>query len=87
MEIRQDLRFQKETIAEMSKATYKKVISRDRIDFQFGSSSLHGNLLHRSYYQELHKRSAKKKDDNTKIFQKRDELTKQFIHNQHQYDV
>ena len=29
----------------MSKSTYKKVVSRDKIDYQFGSNALSGNYL------------------------------------------
>lgn len=60
----------------MSKATYKKVISRDRVDYQFGSSALQDKTWSRGHYQDPHKTEAKKKDDNKKIFQKRAELTK-----------
>ena len=47
----------------MSKKTYKKVVTRDKVDYQFGSSNLTGNHRHHSYNDnEGHKREGKKKD-------------------------
>ena len=50
-----DLHNQKESIAEMSKSTYKKVISRDRVDYQFGSSALQDKSWYRTHNQDAHK--------------------------------
>lgn len=34
----------------MSKSTYKKVVSRDKVDYQFGSAGLTRNYHHRNAY-------------------------------------